>query len=91
MGPPAPSFTKMGTEKKDNRNNQKLIPFLGIGKSGSLEIHVSPYPISPMSVMHMRGRELPLSVKKFLDTGEGSPHEILSDMTNYYEPPKPKR
>lgn len=81
----------MPSEKKDNRNHQKLIPFIGIGKSGSLQIHVSPYPISPMSVMHMRGKELPASVKKFLETGDGSPIELLSDMTSYYEPPKPKR
>lgn len=81
----------MATEKKDKRSTAPLIPFLGIGKEGKLQIHVSPYPISPMSVMHMRGRDLPLSVRNFLETGEGSPVEILSDMTSYYNPPSTKK
>ena len=65
-----------------------LIPFLGVGEKGKLEIHVSAFPLRPLSPMHLRGEPLPHVVRNFLDTGEGEPCELLTAMTKYYKPKK---
>lgn len=65
-----------------------LIPFLGLGNGGKLEIHMSAFPLRPLSPMHLRGDDLPHTVRNFLDTGEGEPVELLEAMTKYYKKKK---
>jgi hypothetical protein len=67
-----------------------LIPFIGLGERGKLEIKMSAFPLYPLSPMHLRGKPVPAIVQNFLDTGEGSPVEILQSMTDYYKNKKTK-
>lgn len=68
-----------------------LHAYLGLDETGNLQLCVSPWVISKLSPMHKRGQQMPETVIRFIETGDGDCRKILEDLNHYYQPKKQKK
>ena len=59
-------------------------PLAGLDENGKPTLYVTPFAISKLSIMHLRGRPLPVAVQTYLDTGS-DPLAAVAAMEKYYD------
>ena len=64
--------------------NRGMKPVAGLDEDGKPALYVTPFVISKLSVMHLRGRPLPAAAVKFIETGE-DPLAAVAAMQKYYD------
>lgn len=75
------------------RDNPHVL--LGVNEAGKLTLYVSPFELNPIGMRLERGKSIPYTVGRFLESTEGDEQDMLAIQAlrdfNKYLHPKPKK